>query len=63
MGRIFVTLVSCFVVLNTVNAKPMYTKHYKSSHTMRTSKCKTASCKVKHPSGSYVHPITRKKHH
>ena len=28
----------------------------------RTAKCKTASCFRKHPGGTYVHPLTERKH-
>jgi hypothetical protein len=28
----------------------------------RTSKCKSASCFRKHPNGTYVHPLTERKH-
>lgn len=28
----------------------------------RTGHCKTSSCYSKHRSGTYVHPLTRKKH-
>lgn len=27
-----------------------------------TSRCKSASCNRKHPNGSYVHPLTKRKH-
>lgn len=27
-----------------------------------TSTCKSAACKQKHPSGTYVHPLTSSKH-
>ncbi len=29
----------------------------------RTSRCKSASCFRKHPNGTYVHPLTERKHH
>jgi hypothetical protein len=28
----------------------------------RTSKCRSASCFRKHPNGTYVHPLTERKH-
>jgi hypothetical protein len=28
----------------------------------RTGHCKTSSCYSKHPNGSYVHPLTERKH-
>lgn len=30
--------------------------------TFRTSSCKSAACFRKHPNGTYVHPITPRKH-
>lgn len=39
--------------------------HHSSSgrtYGFRTSKCKSASCFRKHPNGTYVHPLTKRKH-
>jgi hypothetical protein len=46
-----------------------YGGHHSSGHRssgrisgFRTSKCKSASCFRKHPNGTYVHPLTERKH-
>jgi hypothetical protein len=31
-------------------------------HGFATSRCKSASCYRKHPGGTYVHPLTTRKH-
>ncbi len=33
---------------------------YRKAHGFATGTCKTSSCRSKHPSGRYVHPITSK---
>jgi hypothetical protein len=42
-------------------ARVSHGSHSRNVTGLRTSTCKTSKCRSKHPSGTYVHPITPKK--
>jgi hypothetical protein len=66
--RIFgVTLIALAMLTSPAFARGHGGYHSGSSrhgsvYGFRTSQCKSASCFRKHPGGTYVHPLTHRKH-
>jgi hypothetical protein len=57
-------IATAIFILSAVSPILAKTSHSGGGHTtgFATGHCKAAKCSAKHPSGSYIHPITSRKH-